>query len=151
METKKINLILGSAVALLLTSACDKNERAYKHFMDEGRWVVTELTAGTTSFTKLPKWQITPCEDHTTYCLAKWEHQNGSSANFYWRFTNLGGDFDFYVDPMESDTQTMAFSQCANFSGAYDVIESGRKRFKLQSEKTTGYPDKLVIIQLELP
>jgi len=146
------NIHLWMAV-LTITSigltACDKNERAYKHFIDEGRWVITELSAGTTSYTKLPKWQIYPCDNHENFCQASWEHQNGSITDFNWRFTNMGGDFQFYVDPLESDTQTMAFSQCLNFSGSYDVVENKRKRFRFESYATTGYPEKLVIIQLE--
>lgn len=141
---------MASITFLLVTIvSCDKNERAYKRFIDEGRWAVTELSAGTTLFTKLPDWQIYPCDDHENYCLATWEHQNESTVDFYWKFSNLGGDFDFYADSATSDTQSMAFSQCVNFSGMYDVKESKRRLFRFESYTTFGYPDKLVTIVLE--
>src|SRR5688572_17921526 len=148
MEKKYFSGVAAVTILLVAITSCDKNERAYKQ-IEEGRWVVTELSAGTTNYTKLPKWQFYDCGDHENYCMANWEHQNGSSAEFYWRFTNLGGDFDFYVDPLESDTQTMAYSQCFNFSGEYDVKESKRKSFRFESYNTTGYPDLLVTIRME--
>ena len=147
MEKQYTWLMVSVASILTTITSCDKNERTYQRF--EGRWTVTELTAGTTSYTKLPKWQLNACDNHEQHCTATWEHQNGSSATFYWRFTNMGGDFDFFADTMVSDTQSMAFSQCYNFSGQYDVVEDKRKRFRLESYATTGYPDVLVTILLE--
>ncbi|MBK9192852.1 MAG: hypothetical protein IPM77_15885 [Crocinitomicaceae bacterium] len=142
-------LVFCSIVFLLLLSSCDKNEQAYKKLINEGRWKVTQLTAGNTDFTKLPKWEIFPCENHEGYCEARWEHQNGSMVNFYYQFTSLGGKFTYFIDPAESETTTMAYSQCQNFSGQYKVYKSNRKTIHLESELTAGYPETLVVIILE--
>jgi hypothetical protein len=149
MEKNYHSLIAAVTITLVAITSCNKNERAYHRIIEDGRWVITTLSSGTTNHTKLPKWQIYPCDDHENYCRATWEHQNGSSSDFYWRFTNLGGDFDFYVDSLGSETQTMAFAQCANFSGEYDVTETKRHLFRFESYSTTGYPNQPVIIQIE--
>jgi hypothetical protein len=149
MEKRLYIHVFCSIVFLLLWSSCDKNERAYKKLMNEGRWKVTQLTAGNTDFTKLPKWEFFPCENHDGYCEARWEHQNGSMVNFYYQIINLGGKFYFFTDPDQSDTSTMAYSQCQNFSGHYRIIKSNRKTIHLESEETAGYPETLVVIILE--
>lgn len=137
------------ACALFLLAACDKTERATSHFIKEGRWVVTQITAGTTEFTKLPKWQIYACDDHENFCTGKWEHQMGSFANFYWQFSNLGGDFTFYADSNEADTGTMAYAQCFNLSGDYKVMDRKSKSYHFESTEVVGYPGKLVTILIE--
>jgi hypothetical protein len=104
MEKLNIKLIVGAILLLLLSLSCDKTKRASNQFIKKGRWVTTTLTAGTTEYTKLPKWQVYECGNTNDYCEAKWEHPNGSHTNFFWRYFNIGGDFQFYVDTAETDT-----------------------------------------------
>lgn len=148
MEKTKYYILLWLTGLFFIVSSCDKTQIAGKRFIKEGRWCVTELTAGTTSFTKLPKWSISACENQEEYCTAIWEHQGGSTTTFFWKFYNIGGNFSLFVDPGETDTGTMAYSQCRNFSGEYKVIENNRNGFQFESEESVGYPGKLVKIVL---
>lgn len=136
-------------MTFLLLQSCDKNEQAYNKLLRSGTWQVSELSAGTNNFTKLPAWQISSCADHDNYCSGLWQHDNGSEVEFIWRFTNLGGDFELYPDSSETDTTTMAYAQCLNFSGMYDVIKSPRKKFTFESDQTFGYPNQVVKIVIE--
>lgn len=148
MEKMRYQFI-GLFIMIVVFAGCDKTERATKKFFKEGRWTVTSLTAGTTSFTKLPKWQVFPCTEYMDTCDANWEHPNGSSNNFYWEFYNLGGNFDLITKTEFVDTTTMAFAQCKNFSGEYKVIDKRMNGFTFESEETFGYPGKLVTIVIE--
>lgn len=148
MKQVNLKIFILSALIVGFVSSCDLNEKAYRRLLKAGRWHVTNLQSDNTSFTKLPKWQIYDCEDHSNPCLGKWEHQNGSVCNFYYSFTNLGGEFNFYPNPNESDMTTMAYSQCTNFSGNYKVKKLSKKYFDLESDNTSGYPGKTVTINL---
>lgn len=149
MEKVKVKRVLMLILLIVLVISCDKTKRASNQLIKKGRWTITELRAGTTEFTKLPKWQIYSCPDPENSCPAKWEHQAGSATDFYWKFYNIGGDFDFYVDTTQADKSTMAYAQCQNFSGHYKVKESKSKSFHFESEEVVGYPGKLVTIKIE--
>lgn len=134
---------------MFINTSCDKTERATKKLIKEGRWEVTTLTAGSTEFTKLPKWQILPCADQSNLCDGVWEHQNGTTWNFNWRFKNIGGEFEFYTEELSDTIGNMAYSQCNNFSGIYKVKKRNSKMMHFESEKTQGYPEKLVTLIIE--
>jgi hypothetical protein len=149
MVKLNIKLVLAAILLLLLSVSCDKTKRASNQFMKKGRWVTTTLTAGTTEYDKLPKWQIYDCSNTNNYCEGKWEHQNGSHTNFYWRFFNIGGDFQFYADSAEADKSTMAYAQCENFMGHYKVKNRKANFFHFESDEVLGFPGKVVTIKIE--
>src|SRR5690606_3161129 len=142
--------ILYSVVVLLFFAmSCDKTAVATRKFLKAGEWNTTQLTAGTITFDKLPRWEIQDCENHENFCQGVWHHPNGSKTLFYWKFSNIGGTFGYYADPQEIETGSMAYSQCLNFSGEYKIIKSKKKLFHFESEETLGYPGKLVTIIIE--
>lgn len=143
-----IRIFVLALFVITVLSGCDKVERASRKLVHTGRWEMTEMSAGNTTFTKLPKWQFYDCADAENFCEATWEHQNGSAIKFYWKFSNLGGDFEFFADPEESDSGTMAYSQCDNFSGIYDVRKNTSKVLWLESDESKGYPGKFVTLKL---
>lgn len=148
MERRELAGIV-TAISLSITLAgCDKTETAAKKLMKEGRWVVTEISVGTTMVDKLPKWAIHTCEN-AVGCSGTWEHPVGTTAGFQWEFSNFSGTFSFYPDQLTSETVSMAYSQCFNFSGEYNVIKSKRDSFHFESTQTAGYPGKMVTIRLE--
>ena len=149
METVIKPIAVLGVCFLFFNTSCDKTERATNKLIKEGRWEVTTLTAGTTEFTKLPKWQILPCEDGSDFCDGIWEHQNGTTWNFEWRFKNIGGEFEFLAEAFSDINGSMAYSECNNFSGTYKVKKRNYKMMHFESEKTQGYPEKLVTLIIE--
>jgi len=149
MGRRNILPIIGTMLLFLVMAGCDKTERKTKKFIKEGRWHITELTAGTTIISDLPKWDIYACENHEEYCTGKWNHPNGSSTNFFWKFYNIGGNFIFMADSLESEKGTMAYAQCLNFSGDYKAKKSKAHEFHFESLASCGYPGKLVTILME--
>jgi hypothetical protein len=149
MEKLNIKLMTGAILLMLLSLSCDKTKRASNQFIKKGRWVTTTLTAGTTEYTKLPKWQVYECSNTNDYCEAKWEHPNGSHTNFFWRYFNIGGDFQFYADSSATDTTTMAYAQCKNFMGHYKVMDRKSKSYHFESDEVIGFPGKVVTIKIE--
>lgn len=144
------NNILSVVFIFALTTflSCDKTKSAQKKFMKEGRWVVTEITAGNTNVDKLPNLDIHTCDDQTKFCTGLWRHPFGTNCTFNWKFSNLGGEFEFYTDSLSADTESMAFSQCSNFSGLYKVKKTKRNQFHFESKATQGYPGTIVSLLL---
>jgi len=136
-------------ILVVLTFACDKSEKATKRLMRAGNWKVTELIEGDNSFDKLPSWEIGTCANHEDHCYGTWKHDNGSKVTFFWRFTNIGGTFDFHIDPLENAISSQAYSQCVNFSGYYKVIKGNSRKYHFESKETFGYSGKLVTLKIE--
>lgn len=133
---------------LLVLSSCDKTKSAQKKFIKEGRWVATEISTENISVDKLPNLDINSCDDQTNFCTGVWRHPFGSYCKFNWKFSNLGGDFEFYTDTLSSEPESMAYSQCLNFSGVYKVKKSKRNEFHFESKATKGYPGVMVTFLL---
>lgn len=150
MERRVTIAIIGAVFLFLGTASCDKTKRKTKKFIKEGHWVMDSLMAGNNEIDDLPTWYISPCENHADYCLGTWNHKNGSHTNFYWKFSNMGGNFEFISDSLEIYTTTMAYAQCLNFSGEYKVKKSKNKIVHLESTATDGYPGTLVTIMLSV-
>ena len=148
MERRDTIAIIGTVILFLGAVSCDKTERKTKKFIEEGSWSVDSLVVGNNDIDDLPNWSIIPCDDHENFCFGKWTHPNGSHTNFYWKFSNMGGNFEFISDSMETETGTMAYAQCVNFSGDYKVKKSKNHTLHIESEMTDGYPGVLVTIML---
>ena len=146
MERRETIAIIGAVILFLGVTSCDKVERKTKKFIKEGHWVMDSLMVGTNEIDDLPTWYISPCENHEDYCLGTWNHKNGSNTNFYWKFSNMGGNFELISDSMETEITTMAYAQCLNFSGEYKVKKSKRNTFHFESVATDGYPGIFVTI-----
>ena len=145
----KQTLSLVFILAVLILVGCDKTKSAQKKFMKEGRWVVTEISTDNYSVDKLPNLDINTCDDQTQFCTGVWRHPLGSNCTFNWKFSNLGGDFEYYVDSLNNEPESMAYSQCSNFSGVYKVKKSKRNQFHFESKTTKGYPGIVVTLLLE--
>jgi hypothetical protein len=148
MERQAMLIIPGLLMFFLATTGCDKTERAAQRFVKEGRWTVTSITVATDEIDKLPKWDISAATDFSIYNNGTWEHPHGTITGFLWKFSNMGGTFTF-ESVSGSETASMAYAQCTNFSGEYKVVKSKRHTFHFESTTTVGYPGKVVTILLE--
>lgn len=145
MERRVTIATIGAVILFLGVTSCDKVERKTKKFIKEGPWVMDSLMAGNNEIDDLPNWYIAPCAGDQDYCFGAWDHKNGSSSNFFWKFSNMGGNFELIADTNSIQT-TMAYAQCLNFSGEYKVKKSKRNTFHFESVSTIGYPGTLVTI-----
>ncbi|MDX1651085.1 MAG: hypothetical protein R3277_01250 [Brumimicrobium sp.] len=147
------NIIVFLFSVAILCVACDKNKRASKRLMRPGTWNVVELSVDGANLSPLPVWQVNDCDIYdTSLCTSSWILE-GIESQFYWQFNDKAERFnisrvvdtadcsDFYTEEVEQQTY--------NFSGAYKVIESKRKRKEFESYSTLGYPGKKVVIRLE--
>ena len=131
-------------------SACKKSEVDTRRFMKQGRWGVTQLEIGSTSFSMFPKWEIEHSEDATLLTPGTWIHDDGTQAKFCWRFNYFSGTFTMALDKnVVQSIEEKAYQQCKNLSGDYEVITDKRNLFEFQSTETVGYPGVRVFIAIE--
>jgi len=134
-------------------SACNKDKRASKRFMNAGTWRVVELSVNNVNADTLPTWSVNNCDIYEDLCTATWL-RNSQTSQFYWQFNEKAQSFkisrvvppaeceEFYTEQVEQDTY--------NFSGEYQVIESKKKRKVFESTQTLGFLGEKVRIVIEV-
>jgi hypothetical protein len=129
---------------------CKKPEMNTRKFMDHGRWGVTQLEIGSTSFSMFPKWEIQQSSDSRAFTPGTWIHDDGTQAAFCWKFDQYSGKFNIMINKsVEQTIEQKAYQQCNNLSGEYLVVTDKRNLFEFQSTETLGYPGTNVFIQLK--
>lgn len=142
-------MIIGLGLMFFGTS-CTKSKVDTRRFMKQGRWMVTELNIGSNTSSSKPSWQIDKSNDSQEFTGGTWIHDDGSTAEFKWRFNYFEGGFSFYaVEDADQGEPNKALIQCDNLAGDYQVIEDKSKLFQFQSIQTNGYLESSVFIQIE--
>jgi len=129
---------------------CKKSEVDTRRFMKQGRWGVTQLEIGSTTYSMFPKWEVEKSEDSQTLTPGTWIHDDGTQADFSWRFNYFSGTFSLVIAKnVEQNVEEKAYQQCNNLSGDYEVITDKKNLFEFQSTETVGYPGVRVFIAIE--
>jgi len=150
MEMWKKNITLCLLFMFFILSGCKKSEVDTRRFMKQGRWGVTQLEIGTTSYSMFPKWEIEHSNDSQELTPGTWIHDDGTQASFHWRFNYFSGTFSIAIDKnVEQSIEQKAYQQCKNLSGDYEVITDKKNLFEFQSTETCGYPGMRVFIAIE--
>ena len=139
-------------IALFVVSACDKDKRASKRFMEPGIWQVKELSVAGVQTDTLPTWSVDACDIYKNLCVATWT-RNDVNSSVYWQFNDKGQSFKFsrVVAPADAPNYNTEIveQQTYQFSGVYDVIESTKTRKVFESTATKGYAGQKVRIIIE--
>lgn len=142
----------GSVILFITLTAlgCSKPKTNSRIFGQQSGWKVTLLDLNGNSSSTLPLWDVEESTDVHEFTKGVWRHENGSSAEFKWRFNYYDGTFSFTINntiPQEDNVK--AFIQCNNLAGEYSIITSKRKLYEFESIKTNGYGNQPVFIRLE--
>lgn len=129
---------------------CSKPKMNSRIFGKQGDWKVTLLDINGNSTSTLPSWKVEESKDVHVFTKGVWKHEDGSTAQFKWRFNYYLGSFSFAInDTVPQEDNSKAFIQCSNLSGEYSIITDKRKLFEFESISTNGYGNQAVFIQLE--
>ncbi|XOV67985.1 MAG: hypothetical protein ACFHU9_02205 [Fluviicola sp.] len=144
--------------AIFFVAACSKTNQNTKRLFKAGEWKVTELSVDGTNEAELPTWEISKCDPYEEVCIGKWENDEGGHADFAWQFNNDGAQFVISHQAEDHDHEhehehdhaaEEAAEQAYNFSGTYNVEESGKKKMRFTTTNAVGYPGQSVVIVIE--
>lgn len=147
---KHIAAITLFTVALIIAYGCNKT-KTYSKRLDGGQWRVTELSVNGINEAELPEWTINECDIYSESCIGEWTNDEGGHAEFVWQFRNKGKTFEIsnQSDHTHSHADEEAQAQCSEFSGVYNVEESGRNKMKFTSTSTLGNPGQSTVMVIE--
>jgi hypothetical protein len=139
------------SMAVLFTS-CNKTKSTSKRFMKAGEWTVTELSVDGVSQEELPHWVVSDCDIYNESCTGSWRNDEGGATDFVWQVSNKGESFTISRqgpdEGLEHADEEMA-TQCFEFSGTYEVVESKKTKMKFTSNTTEGFSGQSAIITIE--
>ncbi len=140
-----LSIFLILSLGMVLFHSCEKVERqAPNNFTKKSIWKVTEISIGYDNVLALPEWEI------NTETSSVWCHDGGTCATFYWNFSSNYNSFNFYLDTNDPENKmNMAYKQCENLSGTYDVIISKKDLYEFETNERVGYVGPKVYIRIE--
>jgi len=139
------------SIAVLAVS-CNKTKSTSKRLMKAGEWTVTELSVDGVNQEELPHWVIGDCNIYEESCVGSWQNDEGGATDFIWQVTSNGDSFVISRqgpdEGLEHADEEMA-TQCFEFSGTYEIVESKKTTMKFTSTATEGFSGQTAVISLE--
>ena len=133
-------------LTVFIVVSCTKSEQFNKRLIKGENWSVKPCLYLPGNEVPAAKISVSSSsfKEGEEYGEGQWKHEDGSEANFFWRFYRSGQEFELVQLDQKPEHEDRAHLQLRNFSGTYVVKNDGKSFFEMTSEETWGYAGKMV-------